>query len=235
MKDVVVIPTYNECELIESLVRRIFRLYPKLTVMVVDDSSPDGTSAVVRELQKEIPNLSLHVRPQKKGLGSAYIEAFRMLLGDPTVRTMTTMDADWSHNPVYVGDLLQESWQYDVVIGSRYVRGGGVPQWEAWRRGLSWGGNMYARLVTGVPIRDLTAGFVCFRREVLERMDLSKIHSAGYAYTIESKCFAYKAGARIKEIPIVFEERRKGVSKISKHIIREGIIAPWRIRFSKKS
>ena len=233
MKDVVVIPTYNECDLIEGLVRKVFRLLPHIAVFVVDDTSPDGTYAIVQKLQKEFPKLSLHVRPKKTGLGSAYLEAFSLLLADPAVRTITTMDADWSHNPVYLRDLLQESWQHDVVVGSRYVPGGGVPRWEAWRRLLSWGGNMYARLVTGVPVRDLTAGFVCFRKEILERMDFSKIHSAGYAYTIESKCLAHQADARIKEIPIVFEERRGGELKISKHVIREGIMAPWRIRFSK--
>jgi len=235
MRDVVVIPTYNERELIAGLLRKVFNTTPNVFVWVVDDTSPDGTAEEVRDLQKTFKNLSLHVRPKKTGLGSAYLEVFSLLLADPTVRTITTMDADWSHNPVYIPDLLQESWRHDVVVGSRYVSGGGVPRWEAWRRLLSWGGNAYARLVTGVPVCDLTAGFVCFRREVLERMDFSKIHSAGYAYTIESKCLAYRSGARIKEIPIVFEERRGGESKISKHVIREGVAAPWRIRFSRLS
>lgn len=233
MRDVILIPTYNERESIESLLEAVFAAVPAAHVVVVDDASPDETGQVVERLQMRYPRLDLMTRPQKLGLGSAYIETFKQLVGDDTIRTITTMDADWSHNPSYLPRLLSEHDQgFDVVIGSRYVRGGGVPEWELWRRLLSFGGNFYARMVTGVPVRDLTAGFVSFRREVLEHMRLDRISSEGYAYTIESKCFAHRAGARMKEVPIIFEERRGGESKLSRHIIREGIVAPWRIRFS---
>ncbi|MDP3963534.1 MAG: polyprenol monophosphomannose synthase [bacterium] len=231
MRDVIVIPTYNERESIAGLLEAVFAAVPAAHVLVIDDSSPDGTAKIVVDLRMRYPQLDLLVRPKKSGLGSAYIETFKRLVGDDTIRTITTMDADWSHNPAYLPRLFGEHDNgYDVVIGSRYIAGGGVPRWEAWRRFLSFGGNMYARLVTGAPIRDLTAGFVSFRRQLLARMDLDRISSEGYAYTIESKCLAHRAGARIKEIPIIFEERRGGESKLSRHIIREGIMAPLRIR-----
>lgn len=233
MKDVILIPTYNERELIGDLIEEVFRVVPDAIVMVIDDNSPDDTAGAVCELQERYPGLQLHVRPEKRGLGSAYVEVFTKLVPDESIRTITTMDADWSHHPRHLPELLRESEHADVVIGSRYVDGGSVPDWELWRRLLSWGGNMYARVVAGVPIRDLTAGFVCFHRTLLARIDLSQIHSEGYAYTIESKVFAHRLGARIREIPITFEERRGGESKISHHIIREGLLAPWRIRFMR--
>lgn len=233
MRDVVVIPTYNERDNLAPLVEEVFGVAPRVAVLVVDDSSPDGTAQEARRLQRKFSNLALLVRPEKTGLGNAYVEAFRLLLQDLEVSTVTTMDADFSHSPAYLPVLLRLAKQFDVVIGSRYMAGGGTRGWARWRRFLSWAGNRYARVVSGVPLRDLTAGFVCFRRSVLERMDFSKIHSAGYAYTIESKCFAHLAGARMHETPIVFEERRGGESKLSGHIVREGLLAPWRVRLRR--
>jgi len=234
MRDIIIIPTYNERETIGDLVAEIFRVLPAAEIMVVDDSSPDGTGELVRQLQQDFSNLKLMVRKEKTGLGNAYKEAFNTLKHNGDIRTVTTMDADWSHNPKYLPQLLEESKRHDVVIGSRYISGGGVPRWEPWRRFLSWGGNRYARFITGVPVNDLTAGFVCFQREFLARLDFSKIPSSSYAYTIESKCHAYHAGARIKEIPIIFDERRRGQSKIASDTVRQGLLTPWRIRFRKK-
>ncbi len=233
MEDIVIVPTYNERESIKGILEEVFRVVPHVRVFVVDDNSPDKTAEIVRKLQDKFPQLYLHLRREKRGLGSAYIEMFTKLAGDLSIRTITTMDADGSHNPVYLEEMLRESEDHDVVIGSRYVKEGGTKGWDARRRVLSWGGNLYARTVSGVPVYDLTAGFVTFRGEILRRMPLGRISSSGYAYTIESKCHAWHLGARIKEIPIIFEERRAGASKLSGHIIREGIIAPWRVRLSR--
>jgi len=226
----VVIPTYNESENIPSLLREIFIIVPNAKVLVVDDKSPDGTADVVRTLQSKYPQLHLYVRDKKRGLGSAYIETFQRLIATEKFETVTTMDADFSHSPRYLPQMHDLTGQYDVVIGSRYVAGGGTEGWGRRRRLLSASGNWYARQISGASVKDLTAGFVTFRRTILEKIPFDQIHSTGYAYTIESKCLAISEGARVIEIPIIFRDRRKGVSKLSRQIIFEAVRAPWHAR-----
>lgn len=230
MIDFIIIPTYNERNNIRVLVEKIFVLYSAIHILVVDDNSPDGTALVVNDLQLTYPNLHLKQRVGKLGLASAYLESFKDVLGNyPQVKNIITMDADLSHDPAVIGTMLKEIESYDVVIGSRYVRGGGVKNWELSRRILSLGGNWYARLVTMSAIHDLTAGFVCYRTELLKRYDFNSIKSAGYGYQMEMKITAHRLGARIKETPIIFGPRIEGQSKISNHIIYEGLIVPWRL------
>lgn len=232
MRHVVVLPTYNEASNLPALIEEIYAAVPDADVLVVDDASPDGTAGVVRALRRSRPSLHLLERERKDGLGSASKAAFRHVLDDPGVETVTTMDADFSHPPSILPVLRTKAETYDVVVGSRYVPGGAVPSWELWRRILSRAANLYAGAITGVPVKDLTAGFVCFRRRALEKIDLDRIDSAGYAYLIESKSLAHQSGATIVEVPIEFAERRGGESKISNGVIWEGLIAPWRVRRS---
>jgi dolichol-phosphate mannosyltransferase len=230
MRAIIVVPTYNEAENIRLLLPQILAAVPRARVLVVDDNSPDGTASVVRELRNDNPEIELHERPGKLGLGSAYAEVFLRLVRASDVDAVCTMDADFSHDPAVLPKFLEEIRDVDLVIGSRYVRGGRVEGWSVWRRLLSRGGNLYARLVSRVPVRDLTSGFACFRRTALERIPLLTLHSSGYAHLIEMKGLAHQAGARIKEVPIAFAERRHGSSKLNWAIVREGLVAPWRIR-----
>ncbi len=226
--DFIITPTYNECNNIRNLVDKIFTLYPTIHILVVDDNSPDGTALVVKDLQHKYPNLHLKQRAGKLGLASAYLESFKDVLRDhPYVRAIITMDADLSHDPVVISAMLREIRDYDLVIGSRYTKGGGVENWELWRRLLSRGGNFYARLVTMSSIRDLTAGFNCYRTELLKSYDLDAVRAVGFGFQMEIKMIARHLGARIKEIPITFPRRTNGQSKISNHIIYEGLIVPW--------
>ena len=230
MRVVLIIPTYNEAQNIAEIVPRAVAALPDAEIRIVDDSSPDGTADVVRELQQTYAQISLSVRPAKTGLGSAYVETFADLVRRDDVDAVCTMDADFSHSPDVLPSLVAALATHDLVVGSRYVSGGEIECWQAWRRVLSGVGNVYASAVAGVPIRDLTSGLVAFRRTILAAVDLSRISSSGYAYTIESKCLAVAAGGRAIEIPISFGERRRGRSKIDLATIREGVIAPWRMR-----
>ena len=229
-KTVILIPTYNERANIALLVPEIFSLHPQVSIMVIDDASPDGTGEEVRQLTERYPNLSLLARAGKQGLGTAYKAAFEKVLTDRNVERIITMDADGSHAAEYLGALIEKSTSHDLVIGSRYVRGGSIEDWEAWRYVLSKGGNLYARLITGLPVRDMTAGFMCFRTALLRRMDLSSMQASGYAFLMELKfdtIFALQG--TLAEIPIHFHSRREGESKLSRHIIREGLKTPWRL------
>ena len=227
-KTVVLLPTYNERENISLLVREITACEKEIRIVVIDDNSPDGTGALVRELMKEYPNLALFSRTEKQGLGEAYKAGMRHVLADPNVERVITMDADGSHSPEYLPVLL--SRDADLVIGSRYVMGGGIQNWEPWRQALSYGGNLYAHALTGLPIKDLTSGFMCVRADMLRKVDFSKIHASGYAFQIEIKFHIFYAlHGRVLEIPIVFKSRRGGESKISNHIIREGLKTPLRL------
>lgn len=229
MTDFILIPTYNERNNICVLVEKIFALYPAIHILVIDDNSPDETALAVKDLQNKYPNLHLKQRPGKLGLASAYLESFKDVLREyPNTKNIITIDADLSHDPTVIGAMLSEIESYDLVIGSRYVPGGGVKNWELSRRLLSLGGNWYARLVTISAIHDLTAGFVCYRTELLKRYDFDSIQSAGYGYQMEMKITAVRLGARVKETPIIFGPRVEGQSKISNHIIYEGLIVPWR-------
>ncbi|MEK7072369.1 MAG: polyprenol monophosphomannose synthase [Patescibacteria group bacterium] len=230
MENLIIIPTYNERDNIGGIISAIFKMAPGIKILVVDDNSPDKTSEVVKSLQSEYPNLSLFERPRKEGLGLAYLDAFQLILKDNLVECVIMMDADFSHDPKYLPELLEVAKKFDVVVGSRYVKNGGTVGWEAWRRFLSKFGNLYSRLITKMPIFDCTGGFNLIKTDFLRKIDLSRMDMSGYAFQIELKYLLWKAGAQFKEIPIIFKNRLNGESKISNHIIKEGILAPWKIK-----
>lgn len=232
-KALIVIPTYNEIENIERLLRNIFSLQRKFDVLVVDDNSPDLTSKKVQELQPEFPDkLHLEVRQQKDGLGTAYIHGFKWALARE-YKYIFEMDADFSHNP---NDLIRlynacEKKGFDVAIGSRYATGVNVVNWPMSRVLLSWLASKYVRFITRMPIFDTTAGFVCYRREVLEKINLDKIHFVGYAFQIEMKFKSYLSNFKITEVPVVFTDRTKGESKMSGGIISEAVFGVLSMKF----
>lgn len=233
MNDVVVIPTYNEKDTIESILEELHGLYPEIRIVVVDDSSPDGTGDIVRDVMSRNNLIELLVRKNKTGLGDAYKDALEKIRNDQSIRYIFTMDADGSHSPEYIKDMRLSLESHDLVVGSRYIKNGGIENWEKWRLWLSRFGNIYSQILTGAPISDLTAGFIGMRRDLLADMDFSKLHSAGYAYQIEFKCYCfYVLKAKISEVPIVFKSRRGGESKLSNQIIKEGIWAPLRVLYS---
>jgi dolichol-phosphate mannosyltransferase len=221
-----VLPTYNEAANLEPLVEAARTKLPASAgVLVVDDSSPDGTGEVAERLAERHPNVEVLHRPRKEGLGPAYIAGFRAALAGGADLVLE-MDSDFSHDPAYLPRLLDAARSADLVLGSRYVPGGGVSDWGPLRRTISRGGSVYARLVLGVGVRDLTGGFKCFRRAVLEAIDLEAIHARGYAFQVEVTYRAICAGFRVAEVPIVFRERRVGKSKMDLSIVAEAV---WRI------
>jgi dolichol-phosphate mannosyltransferase len=226
----VIIPTYNEKENIGLLIQEIKGLLPQVDILVVDDNSPDGTSAYVKEIGRAHNGIFVLDRSAKEGLGKAYLGGFRWAL-ERSYRFIFEMDADFSHDPKYLPDFLKAIEENDLVIGSRYVKGVNVVNWPMSRLLLSYFANVAARFITGVPVLDCTGGFKCFRRKVLETINLDKIDSSGYSFQIEVNYMAWKNGFRIKEIPIVFTDRRRGVSKMSTKIIREALILLWKLRF----
>lgn len=225
----VILPTYNESMSLERMTREILTHVPHAAILVVDDNSPDGTGALAEKLAKNEPRITLLSRKGKEGLGKAYLHAFDVILADPTVNVVCMMDCDFSHDPATLPVLIAACEQHDVAIGSRYVRGGEMVGWSSWRRFLSMGGNLYAQLVTRMPVRDLTAGFYALRASVLRALSRERIDSSGYAFQIELKCALHRSGARFTEVPITFRERAGGESKLSGHIISEGVVAPWKI------
>ncbi len=226
----VVIPTYNERENIDSIIARVLE-YPRFRVLVVDDNSPDGTGRCVADQARTEPRLGLLARPGKLGLGTAYLAGFRRAL-DEGAQFIFEMDADFSHDPGYLPDLLEAAeTTYDLVLGSRYVRGGGTSDWGVVRQFISRGGNLYAGLILGLPIADCTGGFRCYRRQVLETLDLDAVRSNGYSFQIEMAYRTHRAGFRVGEIPIIFPDRRVGKSKMSRRIVIEALINVWRLRF----
>lgn len=233
MKDVIVIPTYNEKENVSFLIPLIFSLLPDVYVVVADDSSPDGTAEVVSNLKSKFPNLSLISRNKKDGLGRAYTNAFRKVLTWDGVRTVVMMDADLSHDPKYLREMFEKSKNHSVVIGSRYIDGGKTEGWELWRRILSFCGNIYCRFITGLPIYDCTGGFNVISADLLRKIDFNKMDNSGYAFIMEIKYLLYKAGGNFYEVPITFVNRAHGETKISGHIISEGVLAPWKIKLTK--
>lgn len=234
MKTRIIIPTYNERENIVPLIRKLLRIMATDTrILVIDDNSPDGTAGLVREYMNKDSRVSLTERSGKAGMGAAYRAAFRQALSEGGDECVVTMDADFSHDPKYVPELIKAAGHNDLVVGSRYVRGGGIENWELWRRILSWGGNLYVRMITGLPIRDCTAGFSCMRTGFLARVPFESVKPSGYAWWFTLRMMFYRRGARIAEVPITFTERRLGQSKINAHIIYEGLIEPWRIRWMK--
>lgn len=233
---VVVVPTYNEAATIEALLRRVLDLPGDFSVLVVDDGSPDGTAGLVEAVQQEHPSrVGLLRRPGKLGLGTAYLAGFREAL-DAGFRYVCEMDADFSHNPDDLVALVTACLPppagvgADVAIGSRYVDGLRVLNWPLGRLVLSYGAGVYTRAITRLPVRDVTAGFKCFRREVLEVLDFSRVKSNGYSFQIEMNYRAWKAGFRLVEVPIVFTERSEGESKMSKGIVREAALKVWQFR-----
>jgi dolichol-phosphate mannosyltransferase len=233
MTALVIIPTYNECENVEAILRAVFGLQEPYHVLIVDDSSPDGTAQIVRNLEaSDFPGrLHLLERAGKHGLGTAYIAGFRWGL-EHGYEYLFEMDADFSHNPKDLPRLLAKCTDEgaDVAIGSRYVAGGHVENWPWERHFYSKGGSIYTRLITWMPIADPTAGFVCWRRKVLETIDLDKIRFVGYAFQIEMKFAAWSLGFKLKEVPITFKDRELGVSKMSLKIVREGIFGVLQMR-----
>lgn len=228
----VVIPTYNETENIPTLIPSVLGQDRAFDVLVVDDRSPDGTANAVRALQSS-PQCSGRVflieRENKSGLGTAYVAGFKFAL-ERGYDVAFEMDADFSHDPQELPRLFKLTSEYDVVIGSRYISGVNVVNWPMRRLILSYMANLYTRIITGLPVKDTTSGFVCYRRKVLESIDLDSLRSNGYAFQIEIKFKAWKKGFRLHEVPIIFVDRRVGISKMSKHIMYEAALMVWKLK-----
>jgi dolichol-phosphate mannosyltransferase len=233
VEKIAVIPTYNEKENIEAIIEAVFSMNRDFHVLVIDDSSPDGTSDIVRKLQQKYPNqLFLELRQGKLGLGTAYIHGFKWAV-EKGYAYIFEMDADFSHNPKDL-ERLYEACKIggaDLAIGSRYVKGGGNVNWPRERIFLSKGASIYTRLITWMPIQDPTAGFICYKKEVLQTINLDQIHFAGYAFQIEMKFAAWKLGFKLVEVPIIFQDRKYGVSKMNKGIVKEGILGVLKLRW----
>jgi len=221
-----ILPTYNEAENLEALIAAVLEKLPdSARVLIVDDGSPDGTGAIADRLAAEQERVGVLHRARKEGIGPAYIAGFREALAGGAGLVLE-MDADFSHDPAYLPRLLEAAERADLVLGSRYVDGGGVSDWGPLRRAISRGGSVYARLVLGLDVRDLTGGFKCFRREVLEAIDLDAVQAHGYGFQVEMTYRAVRLGFRVIEVPIVFRDRRAGSSKMDGAIVAE---AAWRL------
>ncbi len=232
MEKLVIIPTYNEKENIADIISAVFSLTQNFHVLIIDDGSPDGTAAIVKSLIPQYPGqLFLEERTGKLGLGTAYIHGFRWAI-NRGYRYIFEMDADFSHNPKDLERLYQACVNgAGVAVGSRYVKGGAVENWPTNRIALSKGASLYTRIITWMPVKDPTAGFVCYRREVLESINLDNIVFVGYAFQIEMKFASWKLGFNIAEVPITFVDRRLGASKMNKGIVKEGILGVLRLRW----
>ncbi len=237
MKVLIVIPTYNERENIEKIIEEIFKFVPYANILIVDDNSPDGTASIVEKLIKKDNRVNLILKEKKEGLGKAYKTGFRWGI-ERNYDVIIQMDADFSHSPEILPEFIKEIKSgYDLIIGSRYLNGVSVVNWPIKRLLLSYFANVYARLFSGVPVRDLTGGFKAWKKEVLERLPWEKINAEGYGFQIETTFYAKKMGYKIKEYPIIFIERRVGVSKMSKKIIFEAfflVIKLFFLRFLKR-
>lgn len=233
MEKLVIIPTYNEKDNIENIIRAVFALNTGFHVLVIDDGSPDGTAQIVKQLQSSFPaQLFIEERKGKLGLGTAYIHGFKWAI-EKGYAYICEMDADFSHNPTDLDRLVNacKVEGADIAVGSRYVKGGAVANWPRNRILLSKGGGLYTRLITWMPVMDPTAGFVCYKRKVLEALNLDGISFVGYAFQIEMKFAAWKLKFKIKEVPITFVDRRFGVSKMNKGIVKEGILGVLKLRW----
>ncbi len=230
-RKLIVIPTYNEISNVGRILKRIFALeVQNLEVLIVDDNSPDGTADAVREFQEKEKRVHLMQRSGKLGLGTAYVEGFRFAI-ENKFDLIFEMDADLSHNPRDISRILAEIGDYDLVVGSRYIKGVNVVNWPMSRLILSTFANWYTRKITGMPLKDCTSGFKCFRRRVLESIDLDKIRSDGYSFQIELHFLAWKKEFRIKELPIIFIDRESGSSKMSRKVMFEAAWMVWRLKF----
>ncbi len=231
MEALVVIPTYNEKENIEELIGQVLSVKDTIHILVVDDNSPDGTGDIVERMASSNERVNIIRREKKMGLGSAYIAGFKWALENTDARYVFEMDADFSHDPRAIPNFLEAVRDNDLVIGSRYLKGITVVNWPLSRLILSYSANIYTRLITGLPLKDATGGYKCFRREVLEALPLDRIKSDGYSFQIEVNFLCWKKGFRIKEIPILFVDRRVGISKMNRKIVWEAAFMVWRLRF----
>lgn len=232
MEKLVIIPTYNERENIDAMIAKLVALPYGLHVLVVDDHSPDGTADVVRRWQARDARVHLIERAGKLGLGSAYLEGFKYALANGA-EYIFEMDADFSHDPDAIGSLIDAAQDADLVLGSRYLNGGvTVVNWPISRLILSYTANLYTRVVTGLPVHDATGGYKCFRRRALEGIRLDRVQSDGYGFQIELSFKCWKRGFRLREIPIVFVDRRAGVSKMNRRIIFEAALLVWKLRLT---
>jgi len=228
-KSLVIIPTYNELENIPRIIPAVLSQDESINILIVDDGSPDGTGAFVKEEMKKNDKIHLLEREKKMGLGTAYLAGFKYALHN-NYDFIFEMDADFSHDPNELKNFLIAISDNDLVLGSRYINGVRVLNWPMARLLLSFFASVYTRIITGMPIKDATGGFKCFRRKVLEAIDLDKVRSNGYSFQIEMTFKAYSKGFKIKEIPIVFSDRVKGHSKMSKKIVREAVTMVWKLR-----
>jgi len=234
VEKLVIIPTYNEKENISNILHAIFNLNDGFHVLVIDDGSPDGTAQIVLELiPKFSGKLFIEERTGKLGLGTAYIHGFKWAI-EKGYRFIFEIDADFSHNPNDLPKLYNACKHEgaDVAVGSRYIKGGGVVNWPTNRIALSKGASLYTRMITWMPVKDPTAGFVCYKKEVLETINLDEIRFVGYAFQIEMKFAAWKLGFKVKEVPIIFQDRTYGVSKMNKGIVKEGILGVLKLRWN---
>jgi len=231
LEALVVIPTYNEKENIEELIGQVLSVKDTIHILVVDDNSPDGTGDIVERMASSNERVNIIRREKKMGLGSAYIAGFKWALENTDARYVFEMDADFSHDPRAIPNFLEAVRDNDLVIGSRYLKGITVVNWPLSRLILSYSANIYTRLITGLPLKDATGGYKCFRREVLEALPLDRIKSDGYSFQIEVNFLCWKKGFRIKEIPILFVDRRVGISKMNRKIVWEAAFMVWRLRF----
>jgi len=228
-KSLVIIPTFNEMENIPKLIPEVLSKDGGIEILVVDDNSPDGTAAYIEKQMQSNEKIHLIKRHYKMGLGTAYIAGFKYAL-EHSFDYIFEMDADFSHDPKEIVNFLNEIKNFDLVLGSRYISGVNVVNWPMSRLILSYFANVYTKIITGLHIKDATGGYKCFRREVLEAIDLDNIKSNGYAFQIEMTFKAWKKGFKIKEIPITFVDRVKGTSKMSKKIVREAVMRVWKLR-----
>jgi dolichol-phosphate mannosyltransferase len=233
LKNLMIIPTYNERDNIVELLKVINLVTPETHVLVVDDNSPDGTSRAVKEYAVKVNNVFILDRKEKNGLGPAYVAGFKWAL-ERGYEFISEMDADWSHPPRFLNDMHQASSKKDFVIGSRYVKGGGTVNWSLIRKFISRMGSLYSRIILGVPINDFTGGFNGWHSKVLKAIDMDTIASDGYSFQIELKFRAARLGFSFAEFPITFEERREGQSKMSARIVREALWRVWTIRFQRR-
>ena len=223
VKSLIVIPTYNERDNITSLLESILRVVPGTDILVIDDNSPDGTGQIVDELHVRVPQISVLHRAGKLGLGTAYVRGFQYAI-EHEYDVVFEMDADFSHDPRYLPDFFRTIEQADLVIGSRYIRGGGTPNWSPIRKFISGGGNTFARTVLNIPTHDCTGGYRCYRTAALSTLDLSQVRAQGYAFQVEMTYIFWKRGFRVREVPIIFEDRRVGKSKMSRKIFIEAFL-----------
>lgn len=229
-RSLIIIPTYNEADNVKKIIPEVLAQDKRFNVLIVDDNSPDGTAQLVKKMKKRNRRIHLIERPSKRGLGTAYVAGFKYALSHG-FDFIFEMDADFSHDPKSLLKLLTKAEECDLVIGSRYISGVNVINWPMSRLLLSYFANIYTRIVTGLPLRDATSGFKCYRRAVLESFDLDSINSNGYSFQIETDYLAWKKGFRVCEVPITFIDRRAGKSKMSKHIVHEAAWMVWKLKF----